>query len=59
MDTVREVETPLTSLAIEDLLATARSDLLRETVNLSVVLGGGWDTQSETVASRQAVTANP
>jgi NodT family efflux transporter outer membrane factor (OMF) lipoprotein len=43
IDFINILEARTERLAIEELLATARVDLLDESVNLSIALGGGWD----------------
>lgn len=46
IDFINVLEARTERLAIEELLAIARLDVLNESVSLSVALGGGWPTES-------------
>ncbi|TVQ30965.1 MAG: efflux transporter outer membrane subunit [Phycisphaeraceae bacterium] len=50
IDFINVLETRTERLAIEDVLATARLELLSESVSLSVALGGGWEHEVDEVA---------
>lgn len=50
IDFINVLEARTERLAIEELLATARLDVLNESVNISVALGGGWSVQPTATA---------
>ena len=49
IDFINVLEARTERLTIEELLATARLDVLNEFVSISVALGGGWSTQPSAV----------